>query len=128
MSLAGFRTINIVHVELICVALGKRLLLDPGVKAGDRLRVLERMHEYVRPGGLTPEMLELVDPASDTEMSMFMAARSLDPDPWPADNYSVPAFIGVLSESIEHFAELNSGIRAAIERRRPAECKARDED
>ena len=85
------------------------------------------MHEYVRPGGLTPEMLELVDPASDTEISMFMAARSLDPDPCRTTIIACRQVFGVLTESIEHFAELNSGIRAAIERRRPAECKARDE-
>jgi hypothetical protein len=110
----NYRWINIVHVELILVAMAKRMLLDPRVKAGDRLRMLEYIHGYVRPSGLTAEMLELVEPTSDAEEEMIAAARSLDPHPWPADNYSMPTCFAVLSDSFEHFAKLNAGIRAAI--------------
>jgi hypothetical protein len=105
---------NIVHLELIMVAMAKRMLLDPRVKAGDRLRMLEYIHGYVRPGGLTAEQLELFDPTSDAEEEMIAEARSLDPKPWPAGNYGMPASFDVLCDSFEHFAKLNAGIRAAV--------------
>jgi hypothetical protein len=108
------RWINIVHLELIMVAMAKRMLLDPRVKAGDRLRMLEYIHGYVRPGGLTAEQLELFDPTSDAEEEMIAEARSLDPKPWPAGNYGMPASFDVLCDSFEHFAKLNAGIRAAV--------------
>jgi hypothetical protein len=106
---------NITYLELIVIAQVKRLILDPRMKAGDRLHALETITSWARSPGLTVEMLEAVEPASDTEMEMIDAARELDPHPWPPDRYSVPASFDVLSDSFEHFKRLNRGIAAAIE-------------
>jgi hypothetical protein len=84
----SYRNFNMTYIELITVALVKRLILDPRMKAGDRLRALEGITAWIRPSGLTVEMLELVDPASDVELEMIDAARELDPKPFP--NYEIP--------------------------------------
>jgi hypothetical protein len=118
----SYRNFNMTYIELITIALVKRLILDPRMKAGDRLRALEGITAWIRPSGLTVEMLELVDPASDVEMVMIDAAGELDPKPfpnyeipYPPDAITVPPSFYVLSDSFEHFAKLNKGIAAAIE-------------
>jgi hypothetical protein len=121
----SYRNFNMVYIELITIALVERLILDPRMKAGDRLHALEAITAWIKPSGLTVEMLELVDPASDVEMKMIDAARELDPKPfpnyeipYPPDAITVPPSFYVLSDSFEHFAKLNAGICAAIEHER----------
>jgi hypothetical protein len=63
----------------IMVALAKRGLLDPKIKPGEQLHMLELMDELVDPPFFTSEMLAMIAPASDTECEIVELAHSLDP-------------------------------------------------
>ena len=106
---------------MISIAAAKRVLADVPMKAGDRLRVLEQLHDAIDLF-LTAEMLEMIEPASDAELAMVDAARSLDPKERKPDD-PLPPSVEILGrgEVFAEFERINPGIAKAI-----AYARARD--
>jgi hypothetical protein len=59
-------------------------------------------------------MIKLIEPASDAELQMIDAARSLDPKGPAKSDATLPPSVHLIADSISHFAKLNVGIRAVI--------------
>jgi hypothetical protein len=97
----------------VAAAVAKRALADLPMKAGERLRILEAM-DHMLDSHFTAEMLQLIEPASDTELAMVDAARSLDPKARKPDD-PLPPSVHLLASSIEHFAKLNVAIRSVLQ-------------
>jgi hypothetical protein len=96
----------------VAIAAAKRCLADVPMLAGERLRVLERINGCVD-CHFTHAMISLIEPASDAELAMIDAARSLDPKERKSDD-PLPPSVHLLAESVEHFAKLNIGIRSIL--------------
>jgi hypothetical protein len=98
-------------LTLIGTALMKRAVQSPGIKPGEKLRLLEMVNGWTDLW-FTPEMLALVDPMSDTEFQIYREAKSLDPE----DDKRCQASFDVLSSPrvFWHFFTLNRGIANAI--------------
>ena len=104
-----------VCLDLIMCAAGKRLVIEPKATGEMRLRALEIMKSWTEQGrDFTPEMLALIDPACDVQLQMIDAAHSLNPKE-PSQGSTMRPSFKILADSIEHFAKLNAGIRAALE-------------
>jgi hypothetical protein len=98
----------------IAAAVGKRILADLPMKAGERLRLLEKMNSMLD-CHFRAEHLQLIEPASDAELAMVTEAQSLDPKgPRKPDDYSLPPSVHLLASSIQEFAKVNVGIRSVL--------------
>jgi len=84
------------------------------MKPGKRLKLLELLNSLTD-NWLTPEMLAIIAPASDTEMAMVNEARSLDRE----DDRLGQASFDVLTSwrVFKHFRRLNPSFMAAIKLR-----------
>jgi hypothetical protein len=99
----------------IMVALAKRGLLDPKIKPGEQLHMLELMDELVDPPFFTSEMLAMIAPASDAECEIVELAHSLDPPDDKRGLYSYKIFTN--GRVWEFFCTLNPSILAAMRQR-----------
>jgi hypothetical protein len=96
---------------LLAIALTKRVLTTCKMKAGEKLQVLEKLNGLTD-GYITPEMLAMIEPMSDTEYEMLNEARSLDQ---PDDKAGRASFDVLTSPDVfEHFVRLNPSLLAAI--------------
>jgi hypothetical protein len=93
---------------LLFVALSKRLLSMFGTKVNEQLRMLEQINSCAC-HEISPAMIELVEPATDTELQMIDAAMSLD----AGDAKLNPSF-DVLAKSFRQFCKINPSYIAAL--------------
>lgn len=110
------------HVQIFPVGYRYQLLLIAFTKyvlslkmgQGQRLRFLELLNDMTD-RFITPEMLAVVEPMSETEVNMLIAARSLD----AADDKAGSASFKVLTrrDIFDHFLELNPSLLTAIKMR-----------
>ena len=96
----------------IVASLTKRTLQIPGLKAADRLDLLERLNGLTG-DYLTADMLADISPMCDTACAIFKEARTLDT---PQDDTHCDASFNVLATPsvFRHFVQLNPSIMAAI--------------
>jgi hypothetical protein len=105
--------------SFIAVAATKRTLQDDTtMKAGDRLRLLEKLNGLTDLN-FTAAMLALIDPMSDLELEIYREAKSLDPPrpkkDDPSSVYFQASFEILTSPKVfEHFIALNPGLAAAV--------------
>jgi hypothetical protein len=101
--------------SLIVAALTKRTLQIPGIKAADRLDLLERLNKLTN-SYFTADLLAGISPMCDTAYAIFKEARSLDP---PQDETHCAASFNVLATPsvFRHFVQLNPSMLAAIKHR-----------
>jgi hypothetical protein len=101
--------------SFIVASLIKRTLQIPGLKAADRLDLLERLNKLTD-SYFTADMLAGISPMCDTAYAIFKEARTLDP---PQDDTHCDASFNVLATPsvFRHFVQLNPSIMAAIEQR-----------
>src|SRR5271169_5910961 len=85
---------------LLFIAYVKNILVNGEMKAGQRLQFLEWINEQT----FAPEVLEIIEPMSDTEMKMMLEARSLDHKDDPA---GMASFKVLTSEVFNDFLALN---------------------
>ena len=102
---------------LIVAALTKRTLQIPGIKAADRLHLLEKLNGLTD-GYFTADLLATIEPMCDTGYAIFKEARTLDP---PQDESRCAASLHVLATAsvFQHLVRLNPSIMAAIKHRAP---------
>jgi hypothetical protein len=81
------------------------------MKAGQRLQFLEWINGQTCTS-VTPEMLEMVEPMSETEMKMMHEARSLNRKDDPGGSTSFDVLTS--KEVFEDFLALNPSLLAAI--------------
>jgi hypothetical protein len=96
----------------VAIAAAKRCLAGLPMTAGARLRTLEQINRAAD-CHFTTETIQLIEPASDAELQMIDAARSLNPKERKPDD-PLPPSVHLLAQSIEHFARLNVGIRSVL--------------
>lgn len=95
---------------LLLAALTKRALQEK-LSVSHRLHFLEKLN-CLTDDYLTPYMLSMVEPASDTEFQMIAAARSLDS---PDDKAGSASFRVLSTPSVyAHFVALNPSLLAAL--------------
>jgi hypothetical protein len=99
----------------IIASLTKRALQIPGLKAADRLNLLEKLNGTTDKF-FTANLLASISPMCDTAYDIFKEARSLDP---PQDDTHCDASFQVLATPsvFRHFVKLNPSILAAIKER-----------
>jgi hypothetical protein len=100
-----------VRYNFICIALIKCALQTPGIKTGDKLRLLEALNECGH-----PEILAMIEPMSDLEYKIFCEAKSLDIEGSnlsPAQKTQA-SFDILTGAAFPHFCALNPGIAKAI--------------
>lgn len=101
--------------RFIIAALAKRGLLDPNIKPGQQLHMLELMNQLTDPLHFTPEMLAMIAPASNTECEIVELAHSLDQ---PDDKRGRYSYDILMNERVwEFFCTLNPSFLAAIRHR-----------
>ena len=100
---------------LIGAALTKRTLQSPGLRAGDRLALLERLNGMTD-AYFTADMLAAIEPMCDTGYAIYKEANSLNP---PQDETHGEASFKLLASPkvFGHFCALTPSIMAAIRNR-----------
>ena len=96
---------------LLFIAYVKHILVNVEMKAGQRLQFLEWINGQTCTS-ITPEMLEMIEPMSDTEMKMMHEARSLNRKDDPGGSVSFEVLTS--KEVFEDFLALNPSLLAAI--------------
>ena len=102
-------------LSFIIAALTKRTLGIPGIKAADRLALLEKLNGMTD-DWFSADLLAGIEPMCDTAYAIFKEARTLDP---PQDDTHCDASFNVLATPsvFRHFAQLNPSILAAMKYR-----------
>jgi hypothetical protein len=96
---------------LILIALVKRALLTPGIRAHEKLEFLEGL-ERLPDNYLMPEMVAMIEPMCDKGYAIYAEAKRLDP---PGDKTGNASFAVLTSERVfGHFVTLNPSILNAI--------------
>jgi hypothetical protein len=103
---------------MILIAFGKMALLDKRLTAAEQEWILERINGAVDMK-LSAEMVAMIEPMSETEWEMLKAALSLDPPASEGGDLlrrrSASCELLMRPEVFASFAQLNPGIRAAVE-------------
>lgn len=101
--------------HMLAIALGKRILADDDLRLGDRLYVLE-MINALTDSYISPEMLAAIQPMSDTELTIFREAKSLDAD---GEKLGQASFKVLTSWKVfNYFLALNPSLLVAIKMRK----------
>jgi hypothetical protein len=95
---------------LLFIAYVKHILVNVEMKAGQRLLFLEWINGQTCQV-ITPEMLEMIQPMSDTEMKMMYEAQSLSRKD---DLGGLASFRILTGEVFEDFLALNPSLLVAI--------------
>jgi len=96
---------------LLFIAYVKHILVNLEMKAGQRLQFLEWINGQTSQV-IAAEMLEMIQPMSDTEMKMMHEARSLNRKDDPAGSASFDVLTS--EEVFDDFLALNPSLLAAI--------------
>jgi hypothetical protein len=100
---------------LLAIALAKRLLKGPDVKADEQLRLLEELNGLTDGRVITAGMLAVIEPMSDAEVALLDEAEADD----SADDRLPPSFnLLTSSRGFRLFLKLNPSLLIAL--RRPA--------
>jgi hypothetical protein len=96
---------------LLIIAYIKRALVTCEMRAGERLRFLEKLNGLTDIF-ITPEMLAIIEPMSDAEMAIMHEARSLDRED---DKLGSASFKVLTSWKVfNHLLRLNPSLLSAI--------------
>jgi hypothetical protein len=98
---------------MIVIAVLKRTLVDVKMTAGEALHFFEQINDCID-WTLTEEMVQAIEPASNTMLAMIDTARELDPPDRKPDD-PLPPSVYMLSKAFDAFVQVNAGIAAAIE-------------